>query len=140
MPVRNFDLKEIEARRFTRPGERFSQINVNFNVSITNVTPAGESTVNVDFRFTVNYAGIGVMKMEGSILYEGNVAEITERWSKKHAMPDTMANEVHGAVINNCAVEAFILARDLHMPPPLPVPQPNFGGKKPPKSSGVEVM
>ncbi len=140
MPVRNFDIKEIEARRFTKPGERFSQINVNFNVSITNVSPAGESTVNVDFRFTVNYTGIGVMRMEGSLLYEGNVAEITERWGKKHAMPDTMANEVHGAVINNCVVEAFILSRDLHMPPPLPVPHPNFSAKKAKAPSNVEVM
>ena len=140
MPVRNLDMKEIEARRFTKPGERFSQINVNFNVSITNITPAGESTVNVDFRFTVNYAGIGLMRMEGTILYEGNVAEITERWNRKKAMPEMMANEVHGAIINTCVTEAFILARDLHMPPPLPIPQPNFGKKSPPKSSGVEVM
>ena len=140
MAVRNFDIKEIEARRFTRPGERFSQINVNFNVSITNISPAGENTVNVDFRFTVNYTGIGVMRMEGSILYEGNVTDITERWGKKKAMPDHMANEIHAVILNNCVTEAFILSRDLHMPPPLPVPQPNFGKKSPPKSSGVEVM
>ena len=140
MSIRNFDIKEIEARRFTKPGERFSQINVNFNVSITNVVPAGEKTVNVDFRFTINYAGIGLMRMEGSVLYEGNVAEITERWGKSHNMPEQMANEVHGAVINNCVVEAFILSRDLHMPPPLPVPRPNFAKKDDKKGSGVEVM
>ncbi len=140
MSIRNFDIKEVEARRFTRPGERFSQINVNFNVSITSIESAGEKTVNVDFRFTVNYAGIGVMRMEGSIIYEGNVGEITGRWDKNHSMPDSMANEVHGAIMSNCVVEAFILSRDLHMPPPLPIPHPNFGKKQPSKSSGVEVM
>ena len=140
MSIRNFDIKEIEARRFTGPGERFSQINVNFNVSITNIEPANDRMVNVHFRFTINYAGIGLMRMEGTVLYEGNVSEITERWGNKHNMPEQMANEVHGAVINNCVVEAFILARDLHMPPPLPIPKPNFTKKEERKSSGVEVM
>ncbi len=140
MSIRNFDIKEIEARRFTGPGERFSQINVNFNVSITNIEPAGDRNVNVLFRFTINYAGIGVMRMEGTVLYEGNVPEIMDRWGKNHSMPEQMANEVHGAVINNCVVEAFILARDLHMPPPLPVPKPNFVKKDEKKSSGMEVM
>jgi hypothetical protein len=49
-------------------------------------------------------------------------------------MPPEVANEIHSVIMTNCIPEAVILARELRLPPPIPIPQVNVAqATQPPK-------
>jgi hypothetical protein len=138
MPVKSLELTSIDAKRFAKSGERFRNVRVDHNSTVTQVIPQGDDLALVEFRFTANYTGIGVIKIEGSLRFEGEARPLAEMWSKSGKMSDQVASEIHTAIMNACIQEAVIIARDLRLPPPIPLPIVNVksGGRK---SSGVEV-
>ncbi len=138
MPVKVLELLSIDAKRFAKSGERFRNVRVDHNSTVTQVVPIDETLASVEFRFTANYTGVGVIKIEGSLQYEGDAASLATMWSKSGKMPNEVASEIHTAIMNSCIQESVIIARDLRLPPPIPLPVVNIksGGKK---SSGVEV-
>jgi hypothetical protein len=140
MPIKYFEISSIDARRFSKPGEKHVNVRVDHNSSVTMITEINNREANVDFRFTANYAGLGVIKFEGRIVFEGDAPAIAKQWSKENKMPDDVANEIHGVIMNNCLPEAVLIARDIRLPPPIPMPQVRVGkqGQAQP-SSGVEV-
>ncbi len=140
MAVKYFEMSSIDARRFSKPGEKHRNIRVDHNSSVTLITELNDKEANVDFRFTANYVGIGVIKIEGRIVIEGDAAAIAKQWSTENKMPDDVANEIHSVIMGNCLPEAVIIARDIKLPPPIPMPQVRVGkqGKAQP-SNGIEV-
>ncbi|MFQ5837756.1 MAG: hypothetical protein ACE5HJ_03130 [Thermoplasmata archaeon] len=138
MPVRSLELTSIDAKRFTKSGERVRNVRVDHNSTVTQIHSMDEGLAGIEFRFTANYTGIGVIKIEGGLRYEGDAKALSEMWSQTGKMPDNVASEIHTAIMNSCIQEAVIIARDLRLPPPIPLPVVNVksGGRK---SSGVEV-
>jgi len=140
MGIKNFELVSIEAKRFANLGEKFPNIRVDHNSTVTMITPISDKEANFDFRFTSNFVGIGVIKIEGKILYECNAREVAEQWSKTGNLPNEIASEIHTVVMMNCIPESVFLARDLKLPSPIPLPTVQFGKKSPVKpGSGIEV-
>jgi hypothetical protein len=45
-------------------------------------------------------------------------------------MPNDVATEIHTTIMNNCIPEAMLLARDIRLPPPIPMPKVNIQAKK----------
>ena len=131
MTTKNFELLSIDARRFTKAGERpRTNIRIDHNSSVTLITEVNDKEANVDFRFTANYPGIGVIHIEGRFVYEGEASELVEQWSKTGQMPNNVASEIHTGIMTHCIPEAMILARDVRLPPPIPLPQVNVQGQK----------
>ncbi len=55
-------------------------------------------------------------------------------------MPPAIANEIHTVIMTNCIPEAVILARELRLPPPIPIPQVNVAQPgKASRARGPEV-
>jgi hypothetical protein len=102
------------------------------------IAKSSDDEVTVDFRFSVNYLGVAVMHLEGRLLYIGNADQIVNQWNKTHNMPNDMASEVHTFVLGACIPTAVLIAKDLNIPPPIPLPKVEVGGKPSP-SRGVEV-
>ncbi len=138
MPIKFFELNAIDGKRFTKPGEVIRNVRIDHNSTVTLITEKSDREANVDFRFTANYTGIGVIKIEGSLIYEGDATSVARQWASKGNMPDDVASEIHTTIMTNCIPEAVMIARDLRLPPPIPVPQVNVKGKGKP-STGVEV-
>lgn len=138
MPVKSLELTSIDAKRFAKSGEKFRNVRVDHNSTVTNIVPESDQAALVEFRFTANYTGIGVIKIEGGLRFEGEARSLVEMWSQSGKMPNQVASEIHTAIMNACIQEAVIIARDLRLPPPIPLPVVSVksGGKK---SSGVEV-
>ncbi len=134
-------MTSIDARRFSKADEKHTNIRIDHNSSITQITELNDKEANIEFRFTANYSSIGVIKIEGRLVFEGDGPMIAQMWATEHKMPDDVANQVHGAIMNNCLPEAVMLARDIRLPPPIPMPQVKVGGqgKKAEPSSGIEV-
>lgn len=132
MPIKGFDISSIDAKRFTKPGEKFQNLRIDNNSTVTTITLIGEDQAALEYRFTANYSGVGMIKMEGKILIEGDAKEIVDTWSKSNNMPPEVANQVHSTVITNCLPVAVVIARDIGLPPPLPpLPQIQVPTKKP---------
>lgn len=145
MPVRSFDLSTVDGRRFGKVPERLVNLRVDHNSTVTLITEAAERQANVSFRFTANYraaeAVIGLIQLEGSLVWEGDAKGLVRDWSATGNMPPDIANEVHNVIMTNCIPEAVILARELRLPPPVPIPQINVTQPaKTARVSGPEVL
>jgi len=118
---------------------------VDHNSTVTLITEIADRQASVDFRFTANYraseAPIGLIQIEGTIVWEGDAKGLVRDWSAAGQMPPEAANEIHTVIMTNCIPEAVILARELRLPPPIPIPQVNIPQPgKPGKQRGPEVM
>jgi hypothetical protein len=132
MQIKGFDVNSVDAKRFTKPGEKVQNLRIDNNSTITSITLVGETQATVEFRFTANYAGVGIIRLEGRLLLEGEAKQLYEMWSKTNNMPPDVANLVHGAVITNCMPIAVVVSKDIGLPPPLPPIQPlQMSQKKP---------
>lgn len=145
MPVKSFELTNIDARRFVKPQPRYAELRVDHNSTVTLITESSEKEASVDFRFTANYRSaeevIGIIKIEGNLTLEGPARNLVRQWSSSGQMPNEIASEVHTVILSNCLPEAVMIARDIRLPPPLPIPPVTLPGQQPAGKgrSGVEV-
>ena len=127
--IKGFDISSIDAKRFSKPGEKLQNLRIDNNSTVTSITQTGEDQATLEYRFLANYVGIGMIKVEGRILIDGDAKAIVEAWSKTNNMPQEVANLVHSTVITNCLPVAVVIARDISLPPPMP-PLPQMQAPK----------
>lgn len=143
MTVKSLELTSIEARRFARPNERHAQIRIDHNSTVTVVKETGPGEASVEFRYTATYGGIGVIRLEGTLAYTGDAHALYEQWTASNQMPQEVASEIHTAVMRVCVPEAVGIAKNLNLPPPIPLPTVRFdqqaGGKPPAGGPGPEI-
>ena len=141
MTVKMVELTSIDARRFSRRSEKTGNIRIDNNSTVTLITETGKDTAEVEFRYTAGYGSVGVIKIEGTLVYEGKIGDLVDKWRSTNNMPDKVASEIHTAIMRTCVPEAVFISRDLHLPPPIPLPQVNISKKqkKGKQSSGMEV-
>jgi len=128
MKIKNVRLKSIEARRYTDPTEKPQQIRIDHNSNITQIqNPSGSAGI-IDFQYTASYGPVGVIRMEGVLFYEHPDAKnISSEWNKTHKMPNEIASGIHTAIMHACVPEAVGIAKNLGLPPPIPLPQVRLG-------------
>ncbi len=141
MKIRNMQLKSIEARRYTKLNERPPKIRIDHNSNITNMQDEKKGETIIDFQYTASYGAVGIIKIEGSLIYMGEDAnKISKEWRNTRKMPDQIASQFHTAVMHACVPEAVSIAKDLALPPPIPLPQVKIGGSQPKtRQDGPEV-
>ncbi len=140
MTVRSFDFTNLDARRLTKVGAGWANIRVDHNSTVTLITETGTNAAQLDFRFTASYraeaAVIGVITLEGQIAWEGDSKALVKGFSAGGQMPQEIATEIHTVIMTNCIPETVILARELRLPPPIPIPQVQVPGAVPPPKKG----
>ncbi|HYT00985.1 MAG TPA: hypothetical protein VEO20_10015 [Thermoplasmata archaeon] len=145
MPIKTFELSSVDGRRFVKPSDRWLNLRVDHNSTVTLVSELGDRQASVDFRFTANYhaseAVVGLIQIEGSLVWEGDAKSLAKGWSSGGQMPPEVAQEIHTVIMTNCIPEAVLLARELRLPPPIPIPQVNIqqAAGKPPKGRSPEI-
>jgi len=137
MPIRSFEFTSVDGRRFAKPSDRWVNLRVDNNSTVTLITEVAERQASIDFRFTANYraadAVIGLIQLEGSLVWEGDAKALVRTWSSSGQMPPDAANEIHNVIMTNCVPEAVLLSRELRLPPPVPIPQVSFAQAPPPE-------
>ena len=117
-------LKTIEARRFVEPDDKPRQIRIDHNSQVTQLISTADRALSIEFQYTASYGPIGIIKLEGTLLCEDDDAKkIAKEWLDTRKMPDQFASNVHTAVMHACVPEAVGVAKDLGLPPPIPLPQ-----------------
>ncbi len=136
MPVKGFELVAVDGKRFFKSGDRLGNLRIDNNGTVTLVMEVGPREASMDFRFTTNYRAqeevIGLIRIEGRVLFEGDAKAIVREWSGQGRMPDEVASEVLTVIMTNCIPEATMIARDLRLPPPIPIPPVQVQTQKPP--------
>jgi len=122
MPIKMFELVSVDGKRFSRIGERIPHLRVDQNTTITSLNATSDTEARIDFRFTVNYAAMGMITIEGRIVWEGEAKALAEQFSQKKGIPNEVFNPILAAIFTNCMPTAVVLARDLQLPPPIPPP------------------
>jgi hypothetical protein len=130
MVVRDIEFISIEGRRFTKRKEVLGQVKIDTNSTVTSVSELGQKEADVDFRLAISYGSLGMLKLEGRLIFEGDAATLEREWHEKHSMPTEMANEIHTAILHACIPESVLLAKDLGLPPPIPLPKVNIQEQK----------
>jgi len=140
MKIRNVQLKSIEARRYSDLTEKPVQIRIDHNSTITHVAYRESATATIEFQYTASYGPIGMIKIEGSLVYEHEDAkEVAQQWNETRKMPDQVASYLHTTVMHSCVPEAVGIAKDLGLPPPIPLPQVRMGQEQKKGQIGPEV-
>ncbi|MBN2603209.1 MAG: hypothetical protein JXA91_03645 [Candidatus Thermoplasmatota archaeon] len=140
MKIRNIELKSIEARRYIGRNERPKQVRIDHNSTVSNFSDVGEKQATIDFQYTASYGPVGVIKIEGSLIFEDSDAtKIAGDWKKSRKMPDQIASGIHTAIMHACVPEAVGIAKDLALPPPIPLPQVRIGENVKKAQFGPEV-
>ncbi len=135
--IKMFRIDGIEAKRYIEPENAPKEIRIDNNSTVISISKIDEKQARMEFKFTVSYAGIGVITMEGTVIYEGDVKTLMNEWTSKHRMPDEVAQEVHATIINNCVLESVILAKEVRLPPPIPPPASMMQQNKTVKNKNV---
>ena len=140
MTIKSVNLTSIEGRRFSKLNEKIRNVRIDNNSSVTLISEINDSEASIDFRYTANYGGIGMIKIEGTIIFEGDASALAQQWGSSSNMPNEIAGEIHTAIMRICVPEAVLISRDIKLPPPFPLPQINIQKKnKREASSGMEV-
>jgi len=140
MKIRNIQLKSIEARRYINRSERPKQIRIDHNSTITQIYDIKENQATIDFQYTASFGPVGMIKLDGSLMYEDNDArKIANSWKNTRKMPNQTASQIHTAVMHACVPEAVGIAKDLGLPPPIPLPQVRLGASPKKGQAGPEV-
>jgi hypothetical protein len=140
MKIKNIQLKSIEARRYINLNERPKQVRIDHNSTVTQIYDIKENRSTVDFQYTASYGPVGMIKLEGSLMYEADDAKtIANEWKNTRKMPNQIASQLHTAIMHACVPEAVGIAKDLGLPPPIPLPQVRLGSTSKQGQVGPEV-
>jgi len=141
MRIRNMEVRSIEAKRYIKDLSKPMNIRIDHNSSVVGFTHMAKNEAHVEFEYITSYGAIGVIKFEGDFVFEDeNAREIAERWQSKKNMPNEVASQIHTAIMHYCLPQAVMLARELKLPPPIPLPQIKFEKEgKGKKTFGPEV-
>jgi len=140
MKIRNIRFKTIEARRYIDTDEKPRQIRIDHNSQITQINKKTDNQADIEFQYTASYGAVGMIKIEGVLLYENpDAKEIAREWVTKRKTPDQIASQIHTAVMHSCVPEAVGIAKDLGLPPPIPLPQVRLGSNAKKGEAGPEV-
>lgn len=140
MKIKNIQLKSIEARRYIELDERPKQVRIDHNSSITHMSDISENQAKIEFQYTASFGPIGIIKLEGILVYENDDAKkVAKEWNNSRKMPDETASRLHTAIMHASVPQAVGLAKDLGLPPPIPLPQVRLGKKPNVGQSGPEV-
>ena len=140
MKIRGIQLKSIEARRYMNHTERPKQVRIDHNSTVNQISVMEENVANIDFQYTASYGPVGMIKLEGLLIYENEDAKkIADEWKKTRKMPNQIASHIHTAVMHACVPEAVGIAKDLGLPPPIPLPQVKLGDTPKKGHVGPEV-
>lgn len=142
MALKSIEFTSLEGKRFTKRDEKMGQIRIDTNSTVTSISERSNKEADVAFRYSVTYGGAGMITIEGRFIYEGDATALAKEWGEKRNMPNEMASEIHTGIIHACIPLAIMIAKDLQLRLPIPLPNINIKEdkyKKKGDSSGIEV-
>jgi len=110
------------------------QITVSNNISIVNVeqyhlamTPGANNALAISFKFELKYnPEIGNILLEGQVLElvsEQEQKDTVASWKEKKVLKKEMLGYIMQTILARCQIQGIILAKELNLPSPIPLPK-----------------
>ncbi len=94
---------------------------------------ANQKGLRFSFEYTSIYTpDIGEILLTGDVIDIMDVKkadEIEKEWNKSKKIPSDLMNSLLNAILNKCNIEALLLAREISLPAPIPLPKVNLKQK-----------
>lgn len=88
-----------------------------------------QGAVKFHFEFTAKYEPkIGDITLNGFLTFmekTEKVKELEESWKKDKKIPKDVMSSVLNTVLSRCNMQAMLFAREVNLPPPIPLPKIN---------------
>jgi len=141
MNIKNVQLKAIKAERYSDFTGGPQKVRIDHNSNLSRMEVISEGSAKVEFQYTASYGPMGVIKIDGTLEYHGdNVSTLVNNWNSTRKMPNDIASNIHTAIMHGCVPLAVGIAKDIRLPPPIPLPQVRIGKNQQKKGeSGPEV-
>ncbi|MFH1237800.1 MAG: hypothetical protein V1648_05365 [Candidatus Aenigmatarchaeota archaeon] len=129
MTIVGLSLNSVEARR-DREQMSGAEIKVNSVPRINDIREVSvpslgsKKVLSMDFEFVTTYdPKVGEIKIGGDILYltDDNKAML-KQWEKEKKIPEKPSLEILNYLFRRCLIKVSVIAEDLQLPPPLPMP------------------
>lgn len=128
MPIIGLGFSSMEARK---EGGRIQQeVKVNSTPTIVNVKEVSvpnlaKKALSIEFEFLTRYdPDFARIAIHGSIMYLADKNRpIIDEWGKNKRLPEKMSLEVLNYLFRRCLLKASLLAEDLQLPAPMPMPR-----------------
>lgn len=126
VPVTRLELTGIDAKRYAKTTERHGNVRIDHNSTVTLVREMSSQEAMIEFRYTATYGPIGIIRIEGNMVYQCDAKAFEQQWRTTNQMSPENASEIHSTVMRACVPQAVGIAKDLQLPPPIPLPQVQF--------------
>ncbi|MDG6219138.1 MAG: hypothetical protein QCI00_06835, partial [Candidatus Thermoplasmatota archaeon] len=89
MAIKNVQLKVIKAERYSDFTGGPQKVRIDHNSNVVRMEILSEVVSRVEFQYTASYGPIGVIKIEGTLEYEGEqISSLVNDWRSNRKMPD----------------------------------------------------
>ncbi len=131
MPVVGLSFEKIVVEKF---GPVKGKVQVNNNVALKDVQKTDLSVGSTKhgalkfvFEFTAKYEPkLANITMNGFLTFfekPEKIKEIVDGWNKDKKIPKETMSSVLNTVLSRCNIEAMLFAREVNLPPPIPLPK-----------------
>lgn len=131
MPVAGLNLSKIVVEKL---GPVKGKVSVSNNVILKDVEKTDlsvgatkQGALKFHFEFTANYEPkLGNITILGYLTFfekPEQVKEIADSWKKDKKIPKDIMSSVLNTVLSRCNIEAILFAREVNLPPPIPLPK-----------------
>src|SRR2546430_9507839 len=83
MPIKTFEFSSVDGRRFVKPTDRWLNLRVDHNSTVTLISELGDRQASLDFRFPANYhapaAGVRPVQHERHPPQAGRTGALAQR-------------------------------------------------------------
>ena len=130
MAIIGFNLSKINAE--LKKKEK-GGVKINTNIKINSLDKASIAldekmgALKANFTYTVSYdPGVGLIELQGDILSmqeNKTVDAVVKEWNEKKSVPRKLTTILMTHIMQKCSMQALIMARDVSLPPPVPLPK-----------------
>ncbi len=143
MATIGFNFTKMLVERKPATGTKISVAN---NISVVNVdqqklaVAGGSNVLAVGFRFELKYnPEIGHILLEGTVLElvsEEHLKENLASWKEKKMLKRDMLGHIMQVILARCQIQGIILAKELNLPSPIPLPKIKMDDSKAAATTG----
>jgi len=128
MPIIGMGFSSMEAKKENVSVQQ--EVRVNSTPQITGVREVdvpnlAKKALSLDFEFNTRYdPAFAQITLKGSIMYMAEKNKpVVDGWEKDRKLPEKMSLEVLNYLFRRCLLKSSLLAEDLQLPPPMPMPR-----------------
>lgn len=130
MAIIGFQFTKMNVEKQKQPS---GKISVNNNITLIDLKEVNvigsekQKAIEFSFAYKTTYEPeIGKILLEGKLVYVGNedkVKTAIELWEKEKKLLPEIIEEVYNHLFEKCSIQGLILAKEMGLPPQLPLPK-----------------